>query len=69
MNLSGFGSVYLVEGTKNYKQFALKRIKCENKTELESISKENKYYKQLNSHPNLGKFEKNYIRSKNSIWF
>jgi len=39
MNLSGFGSVYLVEDSKNYKQFALKRIKCENKTELVNLKK------------------------------
>lgn len=50
---SCFGTVYLVEDTK-YKEFALKKVKCESKNELENISKENKYYRQLNSHPNLG---------------
>ena len=52
----GFGTVYLVylvEDTK-YKEFALKKVKCDNKNELENLSKENKYYRQLNNHPNLG---------------
>lgn len=49
----GFGIINLVEDTSTYKQYALKRIKCENKSEMEQMSKENKYYKLLGEHTNI----------------
>lgn len=49
----GFGVISLVENTRTYEQFALKRVKCEDRKEIEAMTLENKYYKLLNSHSNL----------------
>jgi serine/threonine protein kinase len=49
----GFGSIDLVEDTSG-RSLALKRVKCESKNELEQVSRENKYFKQLSDNPNLG---------------
>ncbi len=44
----------LVEEAKTYRTYALKRVFCDNRSDLEKSSLENKYYKQLNNHPNIG---------------
>jgi serine/threonine protein kinase len=49
----GFGAIDLVED-KFGRSLALKRVKCESKNDLELVSRENKYYKQLSDHPNSG---------------
>lgn len=49
----GFGVISLVEDSRTYQQYALKRVKCESKEELESMGLENKYYKLLGTHTNL----------------
>ena len=53
-SLSGFGVVDLVEDSKTHKYFALKRVCCHDKKELETFSQENKYYKLLNNNSNIG---------------
>ncbi|CAF0865524.1 unnamed protein product [Brachionus calyciflorus] len=49
----GFGTIDLIEDSSNGNTYALKKIKCENKNEIEKASMENKYYKQLNNHQNI----------------
>jgi serine/threonine protein kinase len=51
----GFGSVDLVREAKADRKFALKRVRCNDRHELERISHENRYYKQLNGHSNISK--------------
>lgn len=58
----GFGVISLVENSRTYEQYALKRVKAESKKEMEQMSLENEYYKQLNSHPNLIKLVADSIR-------
>ena len=51
----GFGTIDLVEESKTHHTFALKRVYCDNRNDLEKCSLENKYYKQLTNHINIGK--------------
>lgn len=51
----GFGSIDLVEETSNGNYYAMKKIKCESRNEIEKFSQENKFYKLLNNHSNIVK--------------
>jgi hypothetical protein len=55
-NNSGFGTIELVEETRSGHYYAMKKVKCDGKNELEACSKENNFYKLLNNHSNIGSF-------------
>jgi serine/threonine protein kinase len=61
----GFGSIDLIEESRTGRSLALKRVKCESKNDLELVSRENKYYKQLCDNSNLGFYSQNIINIKN----
>ncbi len=53
----GFGTVELIEEGRSNQLFALKKVKCDNKNELEKASIENRYYKLLNNNINISVFK------------